>query len=412
MKNKILFLLFFTIQSVSVFSQSVSTSPYSIFGLGSLYDSDFGSLPSIGSSGIALPSTTFINNKNPASLAFIHKNSFFFDIGLKGMQTTYSSQTSTEKRNNFQFSHLAIAFPLNSKSGISVSLKPYSSSNYLISNYKMAIGNSNESYYLNATSTGGLNNFDLSYGYKIQKKITFGLTTSFYFGNINDNKKFTIANSITNIDKKSYYDGIRFTLGNQVKIDSAFDIGLTIKTPSKLSASKIQSVTTANQSETQYVEENVNYSDITDYYLPLEIGVGFSKSFKKNINLTFDYEKSFWSDTNQSTVYGEFKNQDKFALGLSYLKQKQSTYYLDKIHYFTGVNYDTGYLLISNKNITNMSFSAGIGIPIDNTKSLLNITYSYGQKGTIGNGLIKENYHKIGINLSLESIWFVKQKFN
>jgi hypothetical protein len=411
MKNKIWFILFFAMQSFCVFSQSVSTSPYSVFGLGSLYDSDFGSITSIGSSGIALPSESFINNKNPASLGHIGKYSFFFDTGLNGTQTTYNSQTASEKRNNFQFSHIALAFPISSKSGLSISLKPYSSATYLISNYKIPISNSNESYYLDAKSNGGINNFDLSYGYKVHKNISFGLTTSVYFGNINDNKNFTIANSLTNINKKSFYNGVRLTLGNQIKIDSTFNIGLTVKTPTKLGASKTQSVTTINQTETQYVETDLD-SDVTDYYLPLEFGVGFSKSFKKNFNLTLDYEKELWNGTNQTNLYGEFKNQDKFAMGLSYVKKERSIYFSDRIHYFTGINYDTGFLSINNKSINNMSFSLGIGIPIDNTKSLLNITYSYGQKGNIGTDFIKENYHKIGINLSLEGIWFVKRKFD
>lgn len=411
MKNKIWFILLFILQSYGVFSQSVSTSPYSIYGLGSLYESDFGSISSIGSSGIALPSTSFINNKNPASLGYIGKYSFFFDTGLNGVQTTYNSQTSNEKRKNFQFSHIALAFPINAKSGVSASLKPYSSATYRIANYEIPISNSNESYYLDASSSGGLNNFDLSYGYKVKKTMTLGLTTSFYFGTINDNKNFTIANSITNINKKSFYHGIRFTLGNQIKIDSTLTIGLTVKTPTKLTASKNQSVITANQTETQYIETNLD-SDVTNYYLPVEFGMGFSKAFKKNINLTFDYEKSLWNGTNQTNLYGTFKNQDKFALGLSYFKKEHSIYYSDRIHYFSGINYDTGFLSINNKSINNLSFSLGIGIPIDNSKSLLNITYSYGQRGKVDSDLIKENYHKIGINLSLEGIWFVKRKFD
>lgn len=411
MKNYIWFILLFIGQSLGLYAQSVSTSPYSIYGLGSLFESDFGSIPSIGSSGTALPSDSFINNKNPASLGYIRKHSFFFDTGMKGMTTTYTSQSASEKRNNFQFSHIAIAFPVTSKSGVSISLRPYSSATYLISNYQIPISNSNETYTLDATSTGGLNNFDLSYGYKIYKNITLGLTPSFYFGTIADEKNYTVANSITTINTKSHYKGMRLTFGNQIKIDSTFTIGLTVKTQAKIAASKNQSVSTANLTESQDIETSVD-SDAPDYYLPLEIGAGFSKKFKKNINLTFDYEKSFWENTNQSIVYGEYKNQDKFALGLSYFKKERSHYYTNRIKYFTGFNYDTGYLSINNQNIKNTSFSLGIGIPLENTKSLLNITYSYGQKGNIGNDLIKENYHKIGINLSLEAIWFVKNKYN
>lgn len=411
MKNKIWFLLFFTCQSVGLYAQSVSTSPYSIYGLGSLFEANFGPINSLGSSGIALPSTAFINNRNPASLGYIGKNSFFFDTGIKGFETTYKSNSSTEDRNNFQFSHLAIAFPLNSKSGVSLSLKPYSSASYVISDYKLPISNSNEYYYLDAASYGGLNTFDLSYGYKIRKGITFGLTSSFYFGTITNNKDFTIANSITNINKKSYYSGVRLTVGNQIKIDSSFNIGLTMKIPSQIKGSKTQSVSTINETETQYIENEETY-DVTDFYLPFEYGVGISKSFFKKFNLTLDYEKSLWKNTNQSSVYGEYKNQDKYALGLSYVKKEQSYKYTDKIHYYSGFNYDTGFLSINNKSINNMRFSIGVGLPLEFTKSALNINYSYGIKGSVGNDLIKENYHMIGINLSLEAIWFVKQKYD
>lgn len=411
MKNKFWFILFFAAQSMVLMAQSVSTSPYSIYGLGSLYETDFGSLPSIGSSGIALPSDSFINNKNPASLGLIGKNSFFFDIGLKGIQTNYVSKSESEKRNNFQFSHIAIAFPITSKSGVSVSLKPYSSATYLISNYQIPIANSNEYYTLNAKSNGGLNNFDLSYGYKIHKNFTLGLSSSLFFGTINDVRDFTVAQSITTIDKKSFYKGVRFTLGNQIKIDSTFSLGITLKSPTHISATKTQSVTTSNQTETQYVEDAVT-DDATDYYLPFEFGVGFSKKFNNKFNLTFDYEKSLWSGTNQTNYYGEFKNQEKYGLGLSYVKKEKSIYFSDKIHYFAGANYDNGFLTINNSSVINKSFSLGVGIPVDHTKSLLNVTYSYGQKGTTSNSLIKENYHTIGINLSLEAIWFVKRKYD
>ena len=46
------------------------------------------------------------------------------------------------------------------------------------------------------------------------------------------------------------------------------------------------------------------------------------------------------------------------------------------------------------------------------SNSMINIGYSYGSKGQITNGLIKENYHLLSINLSLEGIWFQKRKID
>jgi hypothetical protein len=410
MKNKIAFLSCFILMSLTSFSQSISSSPYSLYGLGSLYDSDFGSIPSIGSSGIALPSSVFINNLNPASLAYLPLNHFMFDIGGKAIATTYENSSRSEKRNNFQFSHIAFAFPVTKNSGFSVALRPYSSAAFKISNLKLPITDSEEYYYLTAAGSGGLNNFDFSYGYRFGKKLAVGATATVLFGNTSDERAYLIANSITTISKKTDYNGVRATLGAQYKIDSTFTIASTFKAPTRVNAAKVQTVQTIANDVATTVESNVA-SDTDDYYIPLEIGAGISKRFKNNLNLTVDYEKSLWKSTNQSELYGNFVNQDRFALGFTYSAKKNVRRYSDRIQYSAGANFDTGYLEVDGKRINNASISFGLSLPIDNTFSALNISYSYGQKGKISDNLIKENYHKISLNLSLDGIWFVKRKF-
>ncbi|MCP2027094.1 hypothetical protein L1276_002238 [Flavobacterium sp. HSC-32F16] len=410
MKNKIIFLSCFILVSLTSFSQSISSSPYSLYGVGSLYDSDFGPIPSMGSSGIALPSDSFINNLNPASLGFMPLNHFMLDVGGKAIATTYQSGSLTEKRNNFQFSHIAFAFPVTKNSGFSVALRPYSSSTFKISNLILPIADSQETYSLTAAGSGGLNNFDFSYGYRFGKKLTVGASAALLFGNTVDDRTFTVLNSTTTVHKRNDYNGLRAVLGSQYVIDSTFTIGTTFKLPARIKSSKVQSVETTNDGVVTVIESDVA-SDIDDYYMPLEIGVGISKRFKNVLNLSLDYEKSLWKDTKQSELYGDFVNQDRFALGFSYYNPKKFRKYWDRVKYFAGANFDTGYLEIDGKRVNNASVSIGLNLPIENTFSAFNISYSYGQKGRIANNLIKENYHKISINLSLDGIWFVKRKF-
>lgn len=408
MKNKFAFLSCMILMSINSFSQSISSSPYSLYGVGSVYDSDFSSIPSIGSSGIALPSANYINNLNPASLGYIPQNYFMFDLGGKAILTTFQSNSKSEKRNNFQFSHIAFAFPVTRNSGFSISLHPYSSASFKISNLKLPVENSSENYTLNAIGTGGLNKFDFSYGYRMNKKLALGVSGSVLFGNTTDDRSYAVEKSVTAISKQTGYNGFRGTVGLQYKIDSTFTIASTFKLPALVNASKVQSIQTVADEVVTTIESDVA-SDTDDYYLPMEIGFGISKRFKNNLNLIFDYEKSFWSSTNQSELYGEFVNQDRFALGFIF-KSKDNRSYWDRIQYGTGLNFDTGYLEVEGKRINNSAISLGVSLPIENTFSTLNISYSYGQKGKIGGGLIKENYHKLSLNLSLDGIWFVKRK--
>lgn len=396
--------------SLTSFSQSISSSPYSLYGLGSVYDSDFGNIPSIGSSGIALPSASFINNLNPASLGYLPQNHFMFDVGGKSISTTYQSSSRSESRNNFQFSHLAFAFPVTKNSGFSIAIRPYSSAAFKISNLKLPIENSQDFYYLTATGSGGLNNLDLSYGYRFGKKWSVGASAAVLFGNTKDNRSFLIMNSITSIQKKTHYNGLRATLGAQYQVDSTLTVATTFKVPTRIKASKVQTVQTIADDVVTTIESDVA-SDTDDYYMPLEMGIGISKRFKNNLNMTLDYEKSLWGNTNQSELYGNFVNQDRFALGFTYNGRKNIRKYWDRVQYAAGANFDTGYLEIDGKRIHNAAISIGLNLPLENTYSSLNISYSYGQRGRVSDNLIKENYHKISLNLSLDGIWFVKRKF-
>jgi hypothetical protein len=406
----VLVLVFFA--SFFSYSQSIATSPYALYGLGSLYESNFGSIPALGTAGIALPSDSFINNKNAASLVNIQANNFFFEIGGIGIQSSFEDNVKKENRNNFQFSHLAFAFPINAKSAFSLAMMPYSSSSFKISGLKIPIiDGSNEYYYLDVMGSGGLNNLDLSYAYKLSNKLSVGFSASVLFGSTTDERAYTINSSVTSIDKKVSYSGIRPILSSQFKMNPSLTFGLNVKSPTRINASKVQSVTVVNGTGTSYLETD-KISNTDDFYLPLEIGVGFNKAFKNKLNITFDYEKRFWDATNQSDMYGVFSNQEKFALGFSYQKTKTSRNYFDRIKYAAGANYDTGYLEVDNKKINDKSFSIGASLPLDHLSTALFISYSYGQKGQITNSLIQENYHKLTLNLNLDGIWFVKRKID
>lgn len=410
MKKSCLILVLVFFSSFEIYSQSIATSPYSLYGLGSLYESNFGFTATLGTAGIALPSDDFINNKNAASLVNIPSNNFFFEIGGTGIQSSFEDNLKKENRSNSQFSHLAFAFPITKKSAFSLAMMPYSSSSFKISGLKIPVldGN-NEDYYLDVMGTGGLNNLDISYAYKLSNKLSIGFSGSILFGNTTDERTYTIGSSVVSIDKKVSYNGIQPILSSQLKMDSALTFGLNVKSPVRVNASKIQSVTVSNSSGSSSLETDER-SDTDDFYLPLDIGFGVNKSFKNKFNLNLDYEKSFWEATNQSDLYGHFSDQEKFSLGFSYLKAKTSRNYFDRIKYAIGAHYDTGYLEIDSKKISDKNFSVGASLPLDHFSSALFISYTYGSRGQITNSLIQENYHKLTLNLNLDGIWFVRKK--
>jgi hypothetical protein len=55
--------------------------------------------------------------------------------------------------------------------------------------------------------------------------------------------------------------------------------------------------------------------------------------------------------------------------------------------------------------------SFGLGLPLRNTNTSVNISGEFGRRGTLDQNLLRETYGILSINLSLSDIWFVKRKF-
>ena len=115
MKLKIKILLLTTgLVSLSTFiqaqSEGLTSSPYSLYGLGVINQTSIGKSNGLGYTGIGLKTETEINNLNPANFALVPQNSFFYDIGVTSEYNNYSNTGTSEGRTSLNFSNFAFAF--------------------------------------------------------------------------------------------------------------------------------------------------------------------------------------------------------------------------------------------------------------------------------------------------------------
>ena len=100
----------------SGFSQNLTTSPYSRFGIGDLLTRSTGQGQAMGGLSGGLQSATNLNLLNPASLSALEKNadygSFILEAStferVSNLRTTNLSRTV----NNLGFNYLALGFPV------------------------------------------------------------------------------------------------------------------------------------------------------------------------------------------------------------------------------------------------------------------------------------------------------------
>ncbi|WP_412987327.1 hypothetical protein [Pontimicrobium sp. IMCC45349] len=408
-KETILIVLLLANLGTYVQSQNTNnqtSSPYSYYGLGNINDINTGKTNSLGRSGIAMPSNNSINNLNPASFGSIPLNSFLFDIGVRADKEALTANGFVEPRFNANFSNMAFAFPLSKKSALAITLIPFTNVGYILSGIESEIEGSNDTYVTDVEGSGGLNDIKINYGFSFSEKLRLGVYGSYLFGKIEEQEINYIGDNLLLIEEDNFYNGFRLGLGFQYDINKNISVGSIINFPTSLQGDQEKVVSTLSDTPSNS-EETLN-----SFKFPLEFGFGAHIKLKEKLFFNIDYKRNFWEATNQSDYLGDYKNQDFFGAGVEYTPNADKFKFWQRVNYRLGFNLDNGNLLINDKNITNYAFNLGLGLPLNNKKSRINIGYTYGQKGEVLNGLVKENYHTLTINLSLEDLWFVKRKFN
>ena len=389
-------------------SNSLTSSPYSLYGLGISNGLNTGKINTLGGTGIAMPSIDFINNLNPASYGGILSKSFLYEIGMKVEMKHLNDNSESESRINGNFSNLSLAFPISKNSGLGMTLLPYTTVGYSITGVETNIEGSRETFFSNITGSGGLNDFKLNYGYSLTNKFRLGVFGSYLFGSINEEEIDSIKNLIFETSESNYYRGFQFGTGLQYDLSNIISLGAIVNFPTQLEGS--QNKTVSIEGALPIIDDDF---DLDSFKIPLEMGFGLHAKINKNFFINFDYKRNFWDVTEQSDYIGKYVNQDIFGMGTEYIPQNNSIQYWKRIQYRAGFNYDNGYLSINGNKINNYSFTIGAGLPFGRvTNSMLNIGYSYGQKGLISDSLIQENYHILSLNVSLEGRWFYKRKLN
>ena len=126
------FVLFFTLVSVTAFSQTSTSSPYSRFGIGNLNGGISAEQLAMGGNSVAYLSEHSINSNNPASYSILKPKSLLLSTSVTNQTYQFSTTSLTQKANNTNFGHLSIAMPINEKIFVSSGLLPYSDIGYVL----------------------------------------------------------------------------------------------------------------------------------------------------------------------------------------------------------------------------------------------------------------------------------------
>jgi hypothetical protein len=437
--------LLLAVSAFAAHSQSTATtsSPYSRYGIGDIDPQ--ASVQSLGMGGIGVATNRIgvssnansvnpfnnINIVNPASYGAISFTTI--DIGIySNFLTLNQTGVASQKNSNFRLSHVAFAIPTSKHSAFSFGLLPYSERGY---NYKNSVkGAGKTAADTNVTNytysgDGGLSKAYLGYGFGIGKHILVGANVSYIFGTLKDisTTEIPLLFGTTNskIESSNSIAGLNYDYGVQYSVDFSDTKHLTFGYSGSLN-SKLNS--TSSFIVSQYFNDASGNEDIpldsvinkqsskTKIKLPLTNRFGISFQNDGKFLIGADYTMSKWSELSIGGVNQGLQDSRTFNIGGQYTPNIATLRnYLASVDYRLGAIYDETYMVVNNTKIKRYAVTAGLGLPLrPNNGSFykINISAEVGKRGSLVNGLVRENYVNIHLGFTLNDRWFQKYKFD
>jgi len=170
------------------------------------------------------------------------------------------------------------------------------------------------------------------------------------------------------------------------------------------------------------VKDTVELIENTKGKIKFPMSFGFGIGIKKGERLlvSADFAIQNWSNYQLFNQSQGLKNSMRVSLGTQYVpnyKANGKGNYPKRIHYRVGVRYAQTALELKSTQLTEYAVSLGVGLPVGRNYllqnfSMVNLGVEFGQRGTIANGLIKEDFFKATISFTINDRWFVKPKID
>lgn len=392
--------------------------PYSRYGIGTLRNTTNIGIRGMGSASTAYANPFAVNFDNPASYASLKLTTYELAgeaemLGVHSNGASYSTGTAT-------LSYLTIGIPVGKHAGVSFGLRPVSKSYYKLLDSVTISGLGKNTYVY--SGDGGLNYAYLGGAYKIGG-LSVGFNFGYLFGTIRNSSVLQQADTIPFLSSE-------FTRYNKMggiywKAGAMYDTKLNSKLKLRLGA------TATLGQDINVTRDNyyVNFAIIggstiqdTSYYdpavkgkvhMPLSYSFGAQLMGNDRWAVNMDYSATKWS---QYTMFGAADSvQDSYriAVGAEFTPNPSSIYnYFQRVTYRIGGYYGSDYVKLNNTGIDYYALSVGASFPFKRSTDRLHTALEIGKRGTESNGLIKENFVRFSLGISLNDKWFIKRKYD
>ncbi len=396
-------------------AQEGTSSPYSYYGIG--LTKFKGTVENQSMGGMRLFSDSIhLNLRNPASYGRLRLTTFA--VGGSHVRTNQVTEDDKETAKLTTLDYLAIGLPAG-KFSFGLGLIPYTSVGYRILEVNQETSN-------RFTGRGGMNKVFLTTGYAVNDALSLGVDVNYNFGNIQNN--FTAYQSgiqygsreINRTDLRGF--NFNFGIDYQREISETLNLytAATYAPKMNITSEKMKNTATITFAAdgTEFIREERDFTlPKEDFTLASELTLGAGIGATNKWFLGAEYgnvsANNFNFNSGSSATEVRYDNASQYRLGGFYIPKYNSlTSYISRVVYRAGLRFEETGLNLNNEGINEFGISFGLGLPAGRNFTNANLGFEFGQRGTTNSGLIKENFFKLSISLSINEKWFVQPKFD
>lgn len=394
--------------------------PYTRYGLGSLSNGSNVLMRGMGSLSSAYASPFAVNTENPASYTSLALTTY--EAGGEATMMTVYSNNQSYSTGTGTLSYLNIGIPIGKKrkGGIAFGLKPQTRVYYKLvdSTYVNGMGNSTYVY----SGDGGLNYAYAGGAYRVGG-LSIGVNFGYMFGTIRNSSVIQSADTFNVLSSE-------FTRYNKVggiywKAGAQYEAKLNSKLKLRLGATGTLGQDLNVWRDNYYVNFAITGGSTvqdTSYYdpsikgkihMPLSYSFGAQLMGNDKWSVGVDYQASKWSQYRNFDMQDSVTDAYKVSVGAEFTPNPSSLYnYFQRVTYRVGAYYGTDYVKLKNTDITYYAFTVGASLPFKRSTDRLHVALEVGKRGTETAGLVKENFVRFSLGISLNDKWFIKRKYD
>ncbi|NNE34085.1 MAG: hypothetical protein HKN13_02540 [Rhodothermales bacterium] len=403
-------------------------SIYSRFGFGELRFEATSQALGMGGGGTALRGARYTNFANPASFADQVLTSLSAGFNYETV-TARDAADNTGRLSSGTLNFVQFSFPLKTQRvGVGFTFAPYSASRYRVrveNELITATTSDTTAYTIDYGGSGGLQQATFGVGIVAHKKLSVGIEGRAVFGSIEESQETNFLDNSYEpsiLSTSSRYLGFNGTLGvlstlpSVLRNNDLLTLGVTVSLPLQLDADRILTSGTPQERDT------LNSSIEGEFDLPLAVAIGLSYRASAKVTAIADVRLEPWSNFSGTISLpgyspadgaANLRNRTRISGGIEWIPAGGDALasYVSRIGYRFGLFYDQSYISPSSASMIDIfGVTGGFSLPTLVPGTRVDLNMEVGQRGTTKNGLVKDLFLKIGLNVNVGERWFLKRR--